>query len=96
VKALWSFAPRVGDKLGFRADKWIDVTPGPAAGGIEGAFLLGPLADNAGPTRNYEPEAGSPLVNAAATADCTATDQRGVERPQGAVCDIGAVEVSGA
>ena len=33
---------------------------------------------------------GSPAINAA--AGCPATDQRGVPRPQGANCDIGAYE----
>jgi hypothetical protein len=37
--------------------------------------------------------AGSPAINAAVLANCPATDQRGVTRPQGAGCDIGAVEV---
>jgi hypothetical protein len=36
------------------------------------------------------PAANSPALNVA--ANCPATDQRGVARPQGAGCDIGAVE----
>lgn len=40
----------------------------------------------------YEPLAGSPPVDAAGTDGCPATDQRGVARPQGTACDIGAVE----
>jgi hypothetical protein len=69
--------------------------------------LLGPLADNGGPTLTHLPLAGSPAIDAIPPADCTwdddgdqgtpevpiATDQRGVARPQGAGCDIGAVEV---
>jgi CSLREA domain-containing protein len=60
---------------------------------------LGPLADNGGPTRTHLPLAGSPLIDAGATPDCSAADQRGVPRPQdgdgvaGAACDLGAVEV---
>lgn len=65
-----------------------------AAGGIEGAFGLGALADNGGATPTYLPEAGSPLIDAASTEVCRALDQRGVSRPQGAACDIGAVEVA--
>lgn len=39
------------------------------------------------------PAASSPAVDAMPCADAPAADQRGVERPQGAACDIGAVEV---
>ena len=62
--------------------------------------LLGALADNGGPTLTMLPQPGSPLLDAVATADCQAgsasgvtTDQHGISRPQGAGCDIGAVEV---
>jgi hypothetical protein len=59
--------------------------------------LLGPLADNGGPTPTHRPAAGSPAVDAipVGTTDlCTGTlrDQRGVSRPQGSACDTGAVE----
>lgn len=53
--------------------------------------LLGPLADNGGPTQTHLPQPGSPLLDAA-LGDCPATDQRGLARPIGAACDIGAVE----
>ncbi|WP_330113878.1 choice-of-anchor Q domain-containing protein [Streptomyces sp. MUM 178J] len=52
--------------------------------------LLGPLADNGGPTDTHALLPGSPALDAA--AHCSATDQRGVSRPQGAACDIGAYE----
>ncbi len=58
--------------------------------------LLGPLAPNGGPTQSQLPQAGSPLVDAIPAAACPSdvtTDQRGVARPQGGFCDIGAVEV---
>jgi hypothetical protein len=54
--------------------------------------LLGPLALNGGPTRTHALEAGSPALDAASAADCPATDQRGVARPQGSGCDIGSYE----
>jgi CSLREA domain-containing protein len=61
---------------------------------------LGPLADNGGPTPTMALEAGSPAIDHGGTAatGCPATDQRGVPRPQGPACDIGAfeVQVSGA
>jgi len=55
--------------------------------------LLGALQDNGGSTFTHLPGAGSPALNQADTTFCLATDQRGVPRPQGAGCDIGAVEV---
>lgn len=61
---------------------------------------LGPLAANGGPTRTLVPEPGSPLIDAIPIGSCQAdgaagitSDQRGVTRPQGPGCDIGAVEV---
>jgi hypothetical protein len=53
---------------------------------------LGPLADNGGPTQTMSPLIGSPAIDAGTDSGCPATDQRGVARPQGASCDIGAVE----
>ncbi|MFF0001081.1 choice-of-anchor Q domain-containing protein [Streptomyces avermitilis] len=52
--------------------------------------LVGPLADNGGPTDTTALLPGSPALDAA--DGCPATDQRGVARPQGAACDIGAYE----
>ena len=54
---------------------------------------LGSLADNGGPTLTHALLAGSPAIDAADAAVCPATDQRGVTRPQGAGCDVGAYEV---
>lgn len=57
---------------------------------------LGPLADNGGFAPTLLPGAGSAAVDAADAAFCAETDQRGVARPQGAGCDLGAVEVRSA
>jgi hypothetical protein len=66
--------------------------PAPGPGEITGvAPLLGPLADNGGPTQTEALLGGSPAIDAA-VAPCPATDQRGVPRPQLAGCDIGAFE----
>ena len=57
---------------------------------------LDALASNGGPTQTMAVAAGSHAIDAipAATAGCTgSTDQRGVTRPQGSGCDIGAYEV---
>ncbi len=56
--------------------------------------LLGPLADNGGITQTMALAPGSPAINAAASAACPATDQRGVLRPAGSGCDIGAFELA--
>lgn len=53
--------------------------------------ILEPLADNGGDTLTHALVAGGPAINAAGTS-CSSTDQRGVRRPEGAACDIGAFE----
>jgi len=64
---------------------------------VNTAPLLGPLADNGGPTWTHALLAGSPAIDAADDAACVAppingVDQRGVARPQGVGCDVGAFE----
>lgn len=66
------------------------------------SFDLGSLANNGGPTETEALELGSPAINAANESKClsetppaagqAAVDQRGVTRPQGPACDIGAYE----
>ncbi|MFQ6006544.1 MAG: choice-of-anchor Q domain-containing protein [Woeseia sp.] len=56
--------------------------------------LLGPLQDNGGPTFTHELLTGSPAIEAGTNTGCPATDQRGVARPIGATCDIGAFEAA--
>jgi predicted outer membrane repeat protein len=53
--------------------------------------LLGPLADNGGPTETMALTLGSPAIDAAGLNGPSA-DQRGVARPQGSAFDIGAYE----
>ncbi len=53
---------------------------------------LGPLAENGGYTRTLLPGAGSSAIDAGLDSACPLVDQRGVTRPQGVHCDIGAVE----
>jgi hypothetical protein len=57
--------------------------------------LLDPagLQDNGGPTETIALQVGSPAIDAAASANCPAEDQRGLDRPQGAACDDGAWEM---
>ena len=54
--------------------------------------LLLPPANYGGPTPTLLPAAGSPAINSAIGCPTPAEDQRGVPRPVGAACDIGAVE----
>jgi hypothetical protein len=53
---------------------------------------LSPLDEFGGPTPTMALLGGSSAINAALAAYCPATDQRGVARPFGAACDIGAFE----
>ena len=53
---------------------------------------LAPLQNYGGLTRTHALLAGSPAIDAGDNASCPATDQRGVARPQGTTCDIGAYE----
>ncbi|MEZ4728797.1 MAG: right-handed parallel beta-helix repeat-containing protein [Caldilineaceae bacterium] len=48
------------------------------------------INDNGGPTRSFMLLPDSPAIDYA--RDCPVTDQRGVTRPVGANCDVGAVE----
>ncbi|HRF99395.1 MAG TPA: choice-of-anchor Q domain-containing protein, partial [Aggregatilineales bacterium] len=76
-----------------------DIVP---AGAIN--TILSPLANNNGPTLTHALVTGSPALDAANFANCTATDQRGflrgfngvgaVNSPQVRDCDIGAFEFS--
>ena len=56
--------------------------------------LLGPLADNGGPTMTHALQPGSPAVDSVGPG-CPppGADQRGITRPQGPACDMGAFEV---
>lgn len=56
--------------------------------------LLGGLANNGGETDTLALQPGSPAIDAGANAGCPPTDQRGVSRPQGAACDVGAFELA--
>lgn len=53
-----------------------------------------PPAENGGPAETMALQPGSPAIDAAAATGCPATDARGVLRPAGAACDIGAFEVA--
>ena len=50
------------------------------------------LKDNGGPTQTHLLLPGSPALDHISANACPPTDQRGLPRPQGSQCDIGAVE----
>ncbi|MFL7793244.1 MAG: choice-of-anchor Q domain-containing protein, partial [Anaerolineae bacterium] len=56
------------------------------------APALDPLADNGGDTQTHTLLPGSPAIDAGSCVGAPITDQRGVTRPQGVGCDIGAYE----
>lgn len=63
--------------------------------------VVGPLADNEGPTLTHALLAGSPAIDRGDTIDCPEKDQRGAVRPADGdgdnvtICDIGAFEYEG-
>jgi hypothetical protein len=61
----------------------------------EPGFLSDGLQDNGGNTDTFSLEATSPAVDAipSGAPGCGGTDQRGIARPQGTGCDIGAYEL---
>jgi len=55
---------------------------------------LSPFQNNGGPTRTLALLFGSPAIDTANSALCPRFDQRGIPRPQGGACDIGAYEAA--
>ena len=67
---------------------------GTNTGNLTGNPKLTALADHGGETHTHLPLPGSPLIDRiSCVANPEFTDQRGIARPQGSSCDIGAVEV---
>ncbi len=67
-----------------------------ASNAVSGTLSLGalPATLTGGLVDVMIPQTGSVAIDAAGSAPCSqATDQRGMSRPQGAACDVGAVEV---
>ena len=58
------------------------------------SVMLGPLADNGGPTQTRLPLAGSAMINAGSNSSCIVPDQRDLLIADGN-CDVGAVELGG-
>lgn len=71
-----------------------NLSTSPGCGGPVVSFAaleLQPLADNGGATKTHALGAGSVAIDFV-VRDCLPTDQRGVARPQGPKCDVGAYE----
>ena len=77
--------------LGFNLDAGASCALA-AGGDRSGDPALGPLAANGGETDTLALGAGSPAIDAGGACPPPAADQRGVPRPQGQACDIGAFE----
>jgi len=69
---------------GYYEEDWPDVS--------EEQLALGPLADNGGPTLTHVPGSSSVAIDRIEPWNCVETDQRGVTRPLGPLCDVGSVE----
>jgi CSLREA domain-containing protein len=89
--------PNMFVSLGFNLENGNSCNLVPANGDmLDTNPVLGALADNGGDTWTHGLLAGSPAIDAIPLASCTLpVDQRGVVRPQGPACDIGAYEAEG-
>jgi len=95
---LFASSPPIDEGYNLADDNSCIFRPGSTSS--VGTPDLGPLADNGGPTLTMSPMVDSPAIdkipfggiNGCGTT--ITTDQRGVPRPQGFRCDIGAVEVN--
>lgn len=83
---------------GAMADNTNLASDGSCGDAVQSATInLGPLQDNGGPTFTHALLSGSTAIDTGDGAICAAApvnnlDQRGMTRPQGAECDVGAFE----
>ncbi len=87
--------PAAITSLGYNLEDANDCGFGQAGDLTRSDPRLGALGDNGGPTATMALPATSPAVDAADPRCDAATDQRGITRPQGPRCDIGAYELQG-
>ncbi|MBD1921920.1 hypothetical protein H6F77_12570 [Microcoleus sp. FACHB-831] len=82
-----------GNNLQFPARNMNDPSDKDCVAGIQTADpKLGPLGNNGGSTQTMPLLTGSAAINTGNSSTCAPIDQRGVARPSGGVCDIGAFE----
>ncbi len=88
------FGNRFQEPFGFNLDSGTSCRLSQATDLTGTDPLLAPLASNGGPTQTQALEPGSPAIDHGGTSanGCPPTDQRGITRPQGPACDIGAFE----
>ncbi len=88
------FGNRFQEPFGFNLDSGTSCRLSQATDLTSTDPLLAALASNGGPTQTQALEAASPAIDhgGASANGCPPTDQRGVTRPQGPACDIGAFE----
>src|SRR5712692_6342573 len=88
------FGNRFQEPFGFNLDSGTSCRLSQATDLTSTDPMLAPLASNGGPTQTQALEAASPAIDrgGASANGCPPTDQRGVTRPQGSACDIGAFE----
>src|SRR5216683_2951586 len=88
------FGNRFNEPSGFNLDSGTSCRLSQATDLTGTDPLLAPLASNGGPTQTQALEAGSLAIDHGGSSanGCPPTDQRGVTRPQGPACDIGAFE----
>jgi len=88
------FGNRFQEPFGFNLDSGTSCRLSQATDLTSTDPMLAPLASNGGPTQTQALKAASPAIDHGGTSanGCPPTDQRGVTRPQGPACDIGAFE----
>jgi hypothetical protein len=90
------FGNRFQEPFGFNLDSGTTCRLSQATDLSSTDPLLGPLAGNGGPTQTQALQPGSPAIDHGGTSanGCPPADQRGITRPQGPACDIGAFELA--
>jgi hypothetical protein len=96
-----SFSPGASDGYNLSDDKNCPLGAPTDMKNVPAGLNPDGLENNGGPTQTVALLASSPAVNAIPLSSCTtisgsqvSTDQRGVSRPQGGGCDIGAYELA--
>jgi len=96
---LWGNSAAEGAQVYDTASSSIVISDSVVQGGYVGGTniiitdpMLGPLGNYGGITETIPLLAGSSAIDSGDDLTCPATDQRGITRPQGAHCDIGAFE----
>ena len=99
---VWPSSPRLGEKItdgGYNIDDGTSCHFSAAKNSLPSTKpkLASSLENNGGPTKTIKLLVGSPAINAIpkikiGCATKITTDQRGVKRPQGNRCGIGAFE----